>query len=203
VNLFDAPDIADSLFVGRESEIQQMEEILLPGSSSAQRKVVVLGGMGGIGKTQLSIAYAKRHRRSYTSVFWLNATSEVSLKGSLRKLAQRVLSLETLDRLKDDDQLCIEVSNWLSQSENYGWLLIYDNYDVPDDYELTKYYPSVAHGSIIVTTRVPSKVGRDKDIKVPSLGEERDSLRVLSTRSGREGIETGMLIRSRPSPSGD
>jgi hypothetical protein len=58
INLFDAPDMADELFVGRDAEIQQMEMILRPGSDFPHRKRLVLGGMGGIGKTQLSIIYA-------------------------------------------------------------------------------------------------------------------------------------------------
>jgi hypothetical protein len=36
--------------------------------------------MGGIGKTQLAITDAKRHRRSYTSIYWMNANTEATLK---------------------------------------------------------------------------------------------------------------------------
>jgi hypothetical protein len=61
------------LFVGRETELQEMENILQP--KSPDRRVLILGGMGGIGKTQLTINYAKQHRDSYSSIFWLNATS--------------------------------------------------------------------------------------------------------------------------------
>jgi len=146
--------MADHLFIGRSADIQQMEKILLPGSDSSHRKVLVLGGMGGIGKTQLSITYAKRHGNTYSSVFWLNATSEVTLKGSFRNVAYRILALETVDQL-DDDRLWIGVSNWLCELDNSRWLLIYDNYDDPEEYDITKKYPPVAHGSIIVTTRGP------------------------------------------------
>jgi hypothetical protein len=191
VNLFDAPDMADYLFVGRSAEIQQMEKILLPGSDSSHRKVLVLGGMGGIGKTQLSIAYAKRQGDTYSSVFWLNVTSEVTLMGSFRNVTHRILALETVDRL-DDDRLKIGVSNWLCELDNSRWLLIYDNYDNPEEYDITKYYPSVAHGSIIVTTRVPSRLNGSK-VNVRSLSKEEDSLRILSTRSEREEVELGVL----------
>jgi hypothetical protein len=69
VNLFDAPDMADYLFVGCHTEIEQMERILWRSCDLSHRRVLVLGGMGGIGKTQLSIAYAKRHWGIYPSVF--------------------------------------------------------------------------------------------------------------------------------------
>ncbi|KAI1628030.1 hypothetical protein EDD37DRAFT_647689 [Exophiala viscosa] len=69
INSFDAPDMADEVFVGRAPEIKEMENVLLSASDSGLRRVLVLGGMGGIGKTQLSITYAKRHRKAYSSVF--------------------------------------------------------------------------------------------------------------------------------------
>ena len=39
--------------------------------------------MGGIGKIQLAIAYAKSKYNEYNSIFWVNATSEAILKNSL------------------------------------------------------------------------------------------------------------------------
>jgi hypothetical protein len=183
--------MAASLFIGRDAEIQQMEKILLPGPNSLYRQVLVLGGMGGIGKTQLSIAYARRHGNTYSSVFWLNATSEATLKSSFRNVARRILAREAVDQL-DDDRLWCAVSDWLCELDNSDWLLIYDNYDELEEYNLTKYYPSVAHGSIIVTTRVPSRVNGSK-VNLRSLSKEEDSLRILSARSERERIESGML----------
>ena len=190
MNLFDAPDMADYLFVGRGAEIHQMEDFLLSKSDSPQRKVLILGGMGGIGKTQLAITYSKKHKNVYSSVFWLNATSEITLKSSLRNLATRILTSENMNDL-DDDRIRVAVSNWLSESDNSRWLLIYDNYDDPEDYNLTQYYPSIAHGSIIVTTRVPSRLN-GKRVLVQKMNDEEDNLRILSTRSEREDVDSGI-----------
>jgi hypothetical protein len=183
--------MGEGLFIGREAEFQEMESILQPQSNSpgSTRKVLMLGGMGGIGKTQLAIAYAKRHRYSYSSIFWLNANNEATLNNSLRALANRILPPETVNKL-DDDQLWVHVSNWLSKLDNTRWLLIFDNHDDPDQYEITKYYPSVAHGSIIITTRRPDRVNGEK-IKVPSMAKEEEGLRILATRSGRENVISG------------
>lgn len=192
LNLFDAPDMSEGFFIGRNTELKQMENLLLSDAKSSTRKVLVLGGMGGIGKTQLAITYVKRHSSSYSSVFWLNATSESTLNGSLRGMANRIFPPETVSKL-DDDLLRTQVSNWLSELDNTRWLLILDNYDDPDQYNITKYYSSVAHGSIIITTRQPRRTNGDQ-VKVESMTEANDSLAILATRSGRRNVQLGNNI---------
>jgi NB-ARC domain len=181
--------MGDGLFIGREAELKQMEVILLPNSHLLTRKVLILGGMGGIGKTQLAIAYAKQHHTSYSSIFWLNATSESALTTSLRRLAPQILPVETVDQL-DDDQLWTQISLWHSKLENTRWLLIFDNYDDPNQYQIEQYYPYVAHGSIIITTRQPDRVN-GYPIRVPLMTNNEDSLNILATRSGRADVSSG------------
>ena len=168
-----------------------MEKILLTQSASmgSIREVLILGGMGGIGKTQLAITYAKRHCSSYSSIFWLNASSEGTMTTSLRALANRIISPETVSKLKDD-QLWIHVSNWLSELENTRWLLIFDNYDDPDQYNIKTYYPPATHGSIIVTTRQPRLLNGGQ-LKVESMKRMEDSLQILATRSQRDHVKSG------------
>jgi hypothetical protein len=191
LNLFDAPEINDDLFVGREPYFQKMEKILRPKHDTEYltRKVLILGGLGGIGKTQLAIMYAKRFRASYSSILWLNAKDEVALQRSLHSLAARVITPEAASKL-EPDQLWNYMFNWLSELDNNRWLLIFDNYDDPDQYDITKYYPSVAHGSIIVTTRQPRRVNGGQ-IFVESLKSVEDGLQILTARSEREGTESG------------
>lgn len=185
LNIF---DMHKSIFVGRKAEFQKMETILQPqsGSLGSNRKVLVLGGIGGIGKTQLAINYAKQHYNSYSCILWLKATTEATLKNSLLAVANRILPPETFSKL-DDDQLLFRVSNWLSTPDNTRWLLIFDNHDEPDQYRITQYYPSTAHGSIIITTRQPDRVNGEK-VKVQSMDKEEESLRILAAQSGRENV---------------
>jgi Cdc6-like AAA superfamily ATPase len=129
--LFDAPDIPSSFFIGRDSELKDIAHVLQPQSDSSEQMVLILGGMGGIGKTQLAIAYAKRHHTSYTSIFWLNAKSERTLKVSLQTLARRILPLNE-ERRCDDEEIQVSVARWLSEQENTRWLLAFDNYDEPE-----------------------------------------------------------------------
>jgi len=181
--------MADHLFIGRDYELEKMKTILLSSPHSSDRKVLVLGGMGGIGKTQIAIRYAKQHHTSYSSVFWANAETEYTLRNSLRRLVPQILPGETVDQL-DDDQLWSRISVWLSELENPRWLLIFDNYDDPGQYQIEQYYPFVAHGSIIVTTRQPDRVN-GYPIKIPPMSNNEDSLNILATRSGRADISSG------------
>ena len=193
VCLGQAPYIDPTLFIGRESELDQMEEILQPSSKSREHRRLVLGGKGGIGKTQLVIAYANRYRDDYKSVFWLNATSEATVKDSFRSLAERIFDAQESGAL-EDEQVVNHVHRWLSNQENTQWLLIFDNYDEPGQFKIQNYYPFASHGSIVITTRRPDCVA-GREVHVEPLKNTEESLKILETRSQRSDTETG-----EPSP---
>lgn len=75
-------------FVAREDELRDIHETL---SSDGSRYTVVLHGLGGIGKTQLAVAYTKRHKDNYSAIFWLNLKDEDSLKQSFAMVAKQIL----------------------------------------------------------------------------------------------------------------
>src|ERR1700722_16282264 len=85
-SLSDFPEIEH--FVAREEELAEMHKTL---SGDSSRRTIVLHGLGGIGKTQLTVAYAKRHKDNYSAVFWLNIKDEDSLKQSFAKVAKQIL----------------------------------------------------------------------------------------------------------------
>lgn len=187
-----APFLEPDYFVGRVKETDRIHDILRPNKLSSYQhtksRTVVLGGIGGIGKTQLAIAYARRHEHSYTSVLWLNATSEITLHTSLRSISRGLVAADELKRL-DDEQVLARMHEWLSQPHNPQWLLIFDNYDEPDQFDLNKFYPNIGHGSIIITTRLPDRVaGLRVAVDFTAID---DSLDILRVRSGRKGVKDG------------
>jgi NB-ARC domain len=195
-------------FVARENELVEMHRLLY---GHTARSLVVLHGLGGIGKTQLAIAYTKRHKEKYTAVFWLNANDGDSLQLSFRDIAQQVLEnhpsasrLASVD-LDDLDQVVHTVKAWLGLQNNTRWLMIYDNYDNPrtpgnaadrSALDIRRFLPGSDHGSIVITTR-SSQVSQGHRIHVQKLLDVREGLEILSYTSGRKGIENGMYIPLR------
>jgi hypothetical protein len=172
------------------------------------RSVVVLHGLGGIGKTQLSITFMHRHKFKYTAIFWVNANDESSLKRSFVNIAQLILRDHStakvptsVDLEEDVDGAIKGVKAWLSMSKNQKWLMIFDNYDnpkVPGDQDPTAvdlrgYLPACDHGSIIVTTR-SSQVNLGTKIHIQKLLDIQDGLRILANTSGRTGVMDGMFV---------
>ena len=80
-------------FTGRGRELAEIHEVLHSADATiAQRRVMVLHGLGGIGKTQLAIQYAYIHQKDYTSIWWVNASTTQTLSQGFLGIAQQLLS---------------------------------------------------------------------------------------------------------------
>lgn len=150
--------------------METLEHALLPRSQNTRQKTVVLHGLGGMGKTQLAVEFARRHHQQFTSVFWLDGRSEDRLKQSVANAASRVPEgqIAEMSRLYsksgsgDSDVVVRDMMNWLNEPNNTDWLLIFDNIDReyqqdnadPDAYDVRRYLPGADHGSILITTRL-------------------------------------------------
>ena len=151
--------------------MQELERALLPRLGHGQRqKIHVLRGLGGMGKTQLAVEFARRHHRQFSSVFWLDGRSEDTLKRSIAGCAGRIPQGQILETSKgyaadsstDIDAVVKDVMAWLAQPNNTAWLLIFDNIDReytaqggdPDAYDMKRYLSGADHGSVLVTTRL-------------------------------------------------
>jgi hypothetical protein len=194
LRLSNAPQIDEDLFVGRETELKQLRTWLAP--RPKRRNVVALCGLGGMGKTQLSIHFARRFVETYSSIFWLNAQNENTLKRGLVELAAQVLEEQKSASMNDsheEDQIVQQMRQWFSRPDNDGWLVVYDNYDDPlvpgitstTSYDIRDYFPYREHGSILITTRSP-RLEFAKQLAVKKLDDLNQSLNILATRSGRE-----------------
>ncbi|KAL5327530.1 hypothetical protein ACEPPN_005229 [Leptodophora sp. 'Broadleaf-Isolate-01'] len=163
-SLSDVPDVEH--FVARKAELVEIHKAL---SGDGSRRTVVLHSLGGIGKTQLAATYTKRHKDSYSAIFWLNINDKDTLKQSFVKVIKRIqrdypsaTRLSNIDTNQSLDEVVDAVKAWLSLRNNTRWLMIYDNYDNPKlpgktdptAVDISKFLPESYQGSIIITTRL-------------------------------------------------
>ncbi|KAH0541264.1 hypothetical protein FGG08_004269 [Glutinoglossum americanum] len=185
-------------FIGRDTEIEQLREIL-PSVGPDRRKVLVLHGLGGIGKTQLAIEFARRHRDNFSAIFWLNGKTREALVRSIAAIAKRLshaqkptTAVVDLKEPEDVERKAREVLSWLSLEGNSKWLLIFDNIDKDDAlgigdeeaYCIESFFPGADQGSIIITTRLKRLGEFGKPLPVGILGQG-EALELLAEIAGR------------------
>ena len=166
--------------------------------------------LGGIGKTQLAIKYARLQKASYTSFFWLDGKTEESLIQSLLLIASRLPKGQIADvdapevkGLEESKQRAQEVLRWFALKENTQWLLVYDNIDrssyeeetsdqntESSTYDITQYFPRGDTGSIIITTRLQRLVSLGSQVHLLKL-DILDGLLILEKYAGRSLKRTG------------
>jgi len=171
----------NSRFVGRDSEISQIEAIL---SSEDRCESVAIVGLGGIGKTQIALkfAYELRDKCPDCSVFWVPATNTDSMQEAYMEIG-RQLRIPNVDKEQGNIQKLVQ--DHLSQESAGQWLLVFDNADDIDMWidkganltnprGLIDRLPKSRYGSIIFTTRSKSiavKLAISNVIKVDKMDE--------------------------------
>ena len=191
-----APQIDLDAFVGRTSELQQLRDGLLPTKHPHRQCIVSISGMGGVGKTQVSLAHVRECAEEYSTVFWVNAADEISLRRSMAALSVVIDQKATpqVAQSTDDEKVQIEqVRRWLSVSGNDKWLLIFDNYDDPNlpgirsptGYDIRSFFPHRSQGSIIITTRSP-RLTFGRQLRLRKLDDVKTGVAILSQRSGQD-----------------
>ncbi|KAK1539300.1 uncharacterized protein CCOS01_00614 [Colletotrichum costaricense] len=173
---FLVPYVKNPEFVGREEILNRIAQLFGDTQTSLVtaklRSRVALHGLGGVGKTQIALAYAYwLHEISpEVSVFWVHASNRQRFRQAFTSIAQ-VCGIPGYDGKKADTLLLVK--QWLESEKSGSWLLIIDNaddketfftdsgedgvgIDVPElasEGGLGHFIPECLHGSILITTR--------------------------------------------------
>ncbi|KAF3234347.1 hypothetical protein TWF217_003777 [Orbilia oligospora] len=195
---FHMPFFRNNNFVGRVEILNEVHEHFSDSNPVDTPRIFALIGTGGMGKTQTALEYAYRHRGDYTAIFWISAVSETTIRNSFVDIMQRIvkeqaritwpesppdyqamgskLGIPGLIDEKGTVSANLEAFNnirsalfsWLQLPGNIRWLLIVDNADDLETFNIEEYLPNQGSGAIFITSRRPafSQSARQVDLDV-------------------------------------
>jgi len=142
-------------FIGRVKLLETLRDKLCDDKPGKFNHRVALFGMGGVGKTQVSIEYVVTYREKYNSVFWISVKDAASILLGFQEIAAFTKSVNT--EATDAVSVAREVLRWLEKQSS--WLLVLDNVD--DISVVSGYLPDVTtgQGHLLLTTRDPNAMG--------------------------------------------
>jgi len=171
--IWNIPYPRNPFFLGRETELALMRQHLYAGQATALSQPQAIGGLGGVGKTQLVLEYAYRYYQDYQMVLWARAESTEALVASYVAIAS-LLRLPECEA-KEQEITVQAVKTWLQISR--GWLLILDNAD-----ELTllpDFLPPSLSGHLLLTTRAAATGRLAHRLEIATLLPEQGALFLL------------------------
>ncbi|KAG9105163.1 hypothetical protein FRC07_009550 [Ceratobasidium sp. 392] len=157
-------------FTGCERQVSHVVNCLL--SPASERRVCVVHGLGGSGKTQIALKAVERTLDNWEDILYVDATT--------RETA--ISALEGFARAKKIGETHEEALQWLEVSSK-SWLLVFDNADDPD-LGLPRFIPGGSRGSVLITTRLRTLVmlgrphGSESECVVGGMNAE-DALELL------------------------
>lgn len=203
-------------FEGRDDILEKLETRLRKAQEELDTNpkgilTVALHGIGGIGKTSVAWAFARRceDKKLFDLVLWTPADSRSKIVNALASAAS-TLGLVTEQESQDQEYCARQLRSWLQEpvktlnvrSDSTGgatWLLILDNVDSLDIAK--EFMPVSDHGSILFTTR--DQIAASFELEVLEISkthsESENNLEVppFSTETSVEFMKSLSLHKSR------
>jgi hypothetical protein len=179
------------------------------------RKVAILHGLGGVGKSSIALEFCFRYSSSYTAVFWADAANEASLLRAVRVIAEQLVahyasrgaSLEEiatflrlgglLDRNgqivageEEERRIAGAVKGWLSMENNGKWLLVLDNYDDIGAVNIHDLMPTCDTGHVIITSRRSGLQALGRTLQIVEI-DEQSGIMLLLKSGNKEEVSGG------------
>lgn len=187
----------NSLFVGREEELQKLHKHLFNKAKRSEGVAAVLiQSIPGGGKTHLARQYVYKHLSDFPGgVFWVTAKSMEQLKAGFWRIAETVaLKPSQIAKLpRDPDNFVQCVTDWFAS--HHEWLLVLDGIHFSHDDELRQFIPDSKNSSLLYTS-TEKNVGGDHHFMNPTVVR-------LPQLSAREAQELFLLELGKKKPSTD
>lgn len=132
--------------VGRKNDLEKLHQLL-----TEKKKVVVVNGMGGIGKTTLAAAYTFQFEAYYQKIVWITQSQE-DISNDFIQNQQLINSLNIDTEGKQADLLFAEILHALINIPEKPKLLVVDNAFESLETHLSK-LPSQPEWDLLVTSR--------------------------------------------------
>ncbi|KAF8156917.1 P-loop containing nucleoside triphosphate hydrolase protein, partial [Crassisporium funariophilum] len=137
-NLVSQKPNSSTLFTGRKEVLEQLKVHFAP-HVDRKRRMFLLYGMGGIGKTQICLKFAEEMSDLISKVFWVDASSTDTITLSLKAISgnadtSALSTLQQIAALEDE------------------WLLVFDNANGGPEV-VEKFLPPESKGNILITSR--------------------------------------------------
>ncbi|OQE40897.1 hypothetical protein PENCOP_c005G06057 [Penicillium coprophilum] len=179
-------------FVGRQQEIDYLENLIIHAIGPTK---VAIHGLGGIGKTQiaLELAYRTREKVPECSIFWIPCTSYESVQQAYMNIAS-ALGISDIEPAKMIEQ----VKAYLSQYSAGRWLLVFDNADNMEMWTkgsatappLKDFLPSSENGHFLFTSRnrkLAVRVASPNIVSIPNV-DQITAIKILEKSLIQEGL---------------
>ncbi|KAJ6564848.1 P-loop containing nucleoside triphosphate hydrolase protein [Mycena capillaripes] len=133
---------------------------------TGKQQIYVLHGLGGAGKTQISLKFIKQSSHFTDKIFVDASTTETIETG-----------LKTIAAVKNVGNSSQEALQWLA-TKSEEWLLFFDNADDPN-LNLNGFLPPCNHGNVIITSRNPELRGYGGSFSFVTDMDEDEAVAVL------------------------
>ncbi|KAJ7300697.1 hypothetical protein DFH08DRAFT_828209 [Mycena albidolilacea] len=166
------------IFQGRRGILDKMHSFFT--SDVGIQHIYVLYGLGGAGKTQITLKFINESSSRFSDTFFIDASTITTINTGLKNIA---VGKGSGDSLQDGLQ-------WLA-SRVEEWLLVFDNTDDPS-INLNDFIPQCNHGNIIITSRNPGLRVYGSHSPVSDM-EEEDAVALL-LKSAAQAATTGTML---------
>jgi hypothetical protein len=169
------------LLAGREELLADLDARLTEGDGREPR-IIALCGFGGVGKTSVAVAYARRHLTEVGLAWQFAAYDPMVLEAEFGELAAQFGARDVVDTRNP-----VASVHGMLAAFSARWLLVFDN--VRDQASVERFLPPAGSGQVLITSQNPNWP-HGQVVQVPVLGTEA-AADFLVTRSGDPDRQAG------------